>query len=110
MTNGNSNIGGKIKTLRTGRRMTQQDVADVLGVNRTTISNYEIGRRVPSLTELKKIAAMFGVGLDFFGVATKDEIFDLLSRARDVFQDDDIPKEEKEKLYRELMKLYLSLE
>ena len=110
MTNGNSNIGGKIKTLRTGRRMTQQDVADVLGVNRTTISNYEIGRRVPSLTELKKIAAMFGVGLDFFGVATKDEIFDLLSRARDVFQDDEIPKEEKEKLYRELMKLYLSLE
>lgn len=110
MTDGNSNIGGKIKTLRTGRRMTQQDVADVLGVNRTTISNYEIGRRVPSLTELKKIAAMFGVGLDFFGVATKDEIFDLLSRARDVFQDDEIPKEEKEKLYRELMKLYLSLE
>lgn len=109
MTDGNSIIGGKIKTLRTGRRMTQQDVADVLGVNRTTISNYEIGRRVPSLTELKKIAAMFGVGLDFFGVATKDEIFDLLSRARDVFQDDEIPKEEKEKLYRELMKLYLSL-
>lgn len=110
MTDGNSVIGGKIKTLRTGRRMTQQDVADVLGVNRTTISNYEIGRRVPSLNELKKIAAMFGVGLDFFGVATKDEIFDLLSRARDVFQDDGIPKEEKEKLYRELMKLYLSLE
>lgn len=106
----NDAIGGKIKTLRNGRKMTQQDVADVLGVNRTTISNYEIGRRVPSLTELKKIAAMFGVGLDFFGVATKDEIFDLLSRARDVFNDDQIPKTEKEKVYKELMKLYLSLE
>lgn len=104
-----NDLGGKIKTLRTGRRLTQQDVADALGVNRTTISNYEIGRRVPSLTELKRIAEYYGVGLDYFGVATKDDVFDLLSRARDIFQNDEIPKERKEEIYRELMKLYLTL-
>lgn len=104
-----NDLGGKIKTLRTGRKLTQQDVADALGVNRTTISNYEIGRRVPSLTELKRIAEYYGVGLDYFGVATKDDVFDLLSRARDIFQNDEIPKERKEEIYRELMKLYLTL-
>lgn len=105
-----ANIGEKLKTLRRGRKLTQQQVADHFGISRGTISNYEIGRRKPTIRELQAFAAFYNVPLDFFGeVATKDELFDILSRAKMVFQSDDVPKSDKESLYRELMKLYLEI-
>lgn len=104
-------IGLKLQSLRKARHLTQQDVADRFGLSRTTISNYEIGRRRPTITELQAFAEFFGVSLDHFGVSsTKDELLDLVARAKKVFQDDDIPREKKEAVYRELMKLYLDLE
>lgn len=102
-------IGAKLKILRKGRRLTQEQLAERLGVNRATISNYEISRRSPSLKELKRYAEFYGVGLDYFGVSTKDEVFDLLTRAKEVFASEEISKEQKEELYKELLKLYLSM-
>lgn len=95
--------------LRKGRRLTQQALADRMGVTRATISNYETGRRSPHLSELKRFAAFYGVGLDFFGIATADEVFDLVSRAKEVFNNENISKETKDDIYKELMKLYLKL-
>lgn len=103
-------IANKLKTLRKGRKMTQQELADKLNLNRSTISNYEVGRRVPHFPELESIAYFFGVGLDYFGVAPKDEVFDLLSRAKEVFESDKVNKVDKERLYKELMRIYLSIE
>ena len=105
-----SDICNKLKKLRKQKKVTQQELADHIGLNRATISNYEVGRRTPHLPELQLFADYFGVGLDYFGVATKDEVFDTLSRAKDVFENKNIPKSEKEKLYKELMRLYLSLD
>lgn len=105
----NDSIGAKLKILRKGRKLTQEQLAEKLGVNRATISNYEIGRRLPNLNDLKRFAEFYGVGLDYFGVVSKDEMFDLLSRARDVFASDAISKEEKEEIYKEIMKLYLNM-
>lgn len=96
--------------LRKERRMTQQQIADALGIKRATISNYEIGRRSPHLTELQRIAEFFGVGLDYFGVAQADDVLDLLVRAQRVFENENIPTEKKEAVYKELMKLYLNLQ
>lgn len=89
--------------------MTQQELADRLGLKRATISNYEIGRRSPHLPELERIAEFFGVGLDYFGIAKKDDVLDLIARAKKVFDNKDIPAEKKECVYKELMKLYLNL-
>ena len=100
-----NNIGTKLKTLRKGRKYTQQELADKLGITRCTVSNYEVGRRTPHLTELKRFAEFYGVDLSYFGVASKDEIFDLLSRAKEVFKNDNIPQDKKDDLYKELMKL-----
>lgn len=105
----NESIASKLKILRKGRKLTQEQLAERLGVNRATISNYEIGRRLPNLNDLKRFAEFYGVGLDYFGVVSKDEMFDLLSRARDVFESDAISKEQKEEIYREIMKLYLNM-
>lgn len=103
-------IAYKLKTLRKGRKLTQQELAEKIGLNRATISNYEVGRRLPHLPELERFADFFGVGLDYFGVAAKDEVFELLSRAKGVFMSADVPKETKEELYKGLLKLYLSME
>lgn len=105
----NDSIGEKIKTLRHAKGMTQQQIADAIGMNRATLCGYETGRRTPRLPDLQQIAEFFGVGLDYFGVATTDDVFDILARAKDVFASDVISKEEKEKLYKELMRLYLQL-
>ena len=102
-------IGSKLKHLRKSKKMTQQEISEKVDIKRSTISNYEIGRRTPHLKDLQKIAAVFGVGLDYFGVSETDEVFDVLARAKEVFNNEDISQEEKEDLYREFMKMYLNL-
>lgn len=103
------NIGAKIKTLRKGKKMTQFELAEALQITRASVSNYELGRRMPHISELKRIAEYFGVGLDYFGISSTDEVFDLISRAREVFQSEDVPAEKKQAVFDELMRLYLSI-
>lgn len=104
------NIGKKLKSLRKGRGLTQQQLAEKMDISRATISNYEVGRRSPHLSELRRFADFYGVSLDFFGVATTDEVFELLSRAKEVFENPNVPKEKKEGIYKEFMRLYLELQ
>lgn len=103
-------IGAKLKTLRKGRSLTQQELSERLELSRATISNYEVGRRNPHLPELKRFAQFYNVGLDYFGIETKDESFELLSRAKSVFHNENIDKSEKERLYKSIMRIYLEME
>ncbi len=105
----NESIGKKLKTLRKSQRLTQQTIADKIGITRATISNYEIDRRTPNLRDLQKIADFFGVGLDYFGISTADEVRDVLARAKEVFENEQVSKEKKDELYKELMRLYLNI-
>ena len=102
-------ISKKIKALRKTRGMTQEQLAEKLGVQRATISNYEIGRRSPHIKELEKIADALGVSLDYFGVGTND-VHDLIARAKFVFENPEISTQEKADVYKEVMRLYLDLE
>ena len=101
--------GKKLKILRKGRKLTQQQLSDALGWSRATVCNYEIGRRNISLPHLKQLAEYFGVGLDYFGVSSKDEVFDLISRAQKIFENESIPADVKQDLFEEIMKLHLKL-
>ena len=103
-------IGKKLKVLRKSRGLTQQDLADRLECRRSTISNYEIGRRSPSIQELSRIASILGVGLDYFGIDKGKDLHELVATARVMFEDDSIPASEKAKAYKEIMKLYLDIE
>lgn len=104
-----SKIGKKLRILRKTKGYTQQQLADLLGVQRATVSNYEVGRRSPHIKELERIAEFLGVNLEYFGVSN-DDLTDLVAKARVVFDDDDIPLEEKTKAYKEILKLYLELD
>ena len=101
-------IANKLQQLRKGRKLTQQELADRLGITRATVSNHECGRRSPHLSELKRFAEFYGVGLDYFGLTSTDEIFDLMSRAQSIFESDSVSKETKDDLYLSLMQLYLA--
>lgn len=102
-------LGDQIKSLRKSKRMTQEDFAAKISVSRSTLSCYETGQRTPNIKTLREIATVCGVGLDYFGIHPKDEAFELLARAKDVFESPDVSELEKEQLYREFMKLYLNL-
>ncbi len=103
-------IGSKLKTLRKGRGLTQFELAYRMNWSRATVSNYESNRRVPHLQQLTALSHFFGVGMDYWGVQTEDESFELLSRARSVLCNKDIPKAERERIYKEIMKMYLEME
>lgn len=104
-----NDIGQKIKSLRKSRGLTQTELAEKLGLRCSTVSGYETGYRTPKVRELESIAKFFGVGLDYFGIASQDEVMEVLARARKIFENEAVPAAEKDELYREIMRLYLSI-
>ena len=57
-------IGNKIKSYRENRKMTQKDVAEILGVEPATISKYELNMIEPNIESLKKLAETFEITID----------------------------------------------
>lgn len=51
----------RLKELRKAEKLTQQEFADKLGIKRSTISNYDIGRSEPSKSVISLICRTFSV-------------------------------------------------
>ena len=58
------NLGEKIKKYREEKKMTQMEVAEVLGVKPATISKYESGTLEPNIESLKKFSELFEISVD----------------------------------------------
>jgi putative transcriptional regulator len=54
----------RIKVLRAERDMTQEQLAELVGVTRNTIISIEKDKYCPSLKLGFRIAAIFGIGID----------------------------------------------
>ena len=54
-----------LKALRLEGELTQAELAKELNISRDAVSSYESGRRQPDLNLLVKIAAFFGVSVDY---------------------------------------------
>ncbi|MBP5454097.1 MAG: helix-turn-helix transcriptional regulator [Lachnospiraceae bacterium] len=50
--------------MRKALQMTQEDIADKLGVTRQSVAKWESGETVPDLDKCKLLADIFGVSLD----------------------------------------------
>ena len=58
-------LGDRIRTLREEQRLSQLELAKILGIGNTTLSQYESNQRTPS-DEIKiKIADYFNVSIDY---------------------------------------------
>lgn len=103
-------VGRRIRQLRKSRSLKQDDLSEVLGgLSRPQISNIETGRRNINIHQIHALADFFGVSIETLGLQTEVvETSDLLERAKLIFQNEDVPLEEKQELYEEVMKLYLS--
>lgn len=55
----------KFKEARTKRGLGQKEVAYKLGVTQPTISDWESGRKTPTLDNIKALAKLYGVSLDY---------------------------------------------
>lgn len=103
-------FGGKLKTLRKSRHISQEELGQILGVSRATIGSWESARRNISIRHLEQICDFFKVDINYFrDNKTVNEVIDLLERARLLFSNEDLPLEEKQKLSEELMRLYLQM-
>ena len=76
--------GAYLASLRKGRDMTQQQVADILGVSNKTVSKWESGAGLPDIGALPALAALYGV--------TADDILAGETRPRAV-SDDNVQRE-----------------
>jgi transcriptional regulator with XRE-family HTH domain len=54
----------RIRALRRKFKMSQEDLAQLLGCDRVTVSHYEHGRAIPPLYVAQRMAQIFNVSLD----------------------------------------------
>lgn len=57
--------GDKIALLREKRGLTQEDLANKIGISRASLSHYEKNRREPDYTTMTKLADFFHVSVDY---------------------------------------------
>ncbi len=58
-------IAGKLRSLRENKRWTQQQVAQLLRIDRSAYAYYETAKTFPSLVLLVDIADLYGVSTDY---------------------------------------------
>ena len=58
-------IGSKIKAARLEKKLTQEQVAEILGVSRQTISNWENEKSYPDIISVIKMSDCYEVSLDY---------------------------------------------
>lgn len=58
-------VGEKLKELRSFYRMTQDDIAELLSMSRTSFSKYENGAANPPLNVLRKLSAIYNVPIEY---------------------------------------------
>lgn len=70
-------FGERLKKLRIQEGMTQQQLADRLGVTKSVVSYYELQERYPSPEILIKFASIFHTSTDYLLGLTKTESISL---------------------------------
>lgn len=106
-------LGSRIERARRSRKLTQQQLADSLGVARTTVTAIEKGVRSIRPEELVQIASLTGRPLRYFlstSLVSPDEDFSLRFRAVASPNSDEMALDEDIVAFQELCEWYIELE
>lgn len=116
------NFGAKLKAQRVSRGLTQDELAEAIGVSRRTLCYYEQGGTYPKNRSIyTKLAAFFGLDVNYF--LTEDEEFlaesairygrrglsqaeAVLAQASALFAGGELSDEDKLAFIREIQELY----
>ncbi len=71
------NFATRLKELRMQYRLTQTQLAERLGVSKSTISYYELLERTPSPDILVRLAEVFNVSLDYLMGLNRKQIIEI---------------------------------
>lgn len=58
-------LSEKILNLRKARNMSQEELADSLGVSRQAVSRWEVGSALPDASNILQLSKLFGVSADY---------------------------------------------
>lgn len=98
----NENLGNRLKALRVAHRLTQQDVADKMGIPKSTYGNYERGERGVPLSQLNNLCSIYNVKMDDFVKEDRIVIENSINRNCDFFikefNDVEFTKKQQERL------------
>nr|MCR5429321.1 helix-turn-helix domain-containing protein [Lachnospiraceae bacterium] len=76
-----SNLAENIRTFRKQRRLTQEQLAEVMGVTTGAVHKWEIGASVPELGMIMELADFFDVSMDVLtGYRMKDNRIEALKK------------------------------
>ena len=70
-------FGDRLRKLRKERKLTQKELASLIGVKNSVISFYEVGDRTPSLEVLVKLSKALHVSTDVLLGLDKSETVDV---------------------------------
>lgn len=68
-----SDFSRTFRTLRVDSNLSQQELAEQLGISKSTVSLYEHGKREPNLALLEQIADFFDISMDYLLGRTQKE-------------------------------------
>lgn len=75
------NYGERLKRLREDKKLSQQQLADRLNINRSTYARYELGQTQPDYETLQRLADFYGVSVDYlFGRENKKNLPELTAK------------------------------
>lgn len=76
----------RLKELRQEKKISQKDLAEIIGVPQSSIGFFESGDRVPNLRNLEKLAKYFNVSTDYLlgisNIRAKAEVVKVKSMAK----------------------------
>ena len=84
-------LGKKIRALRFKADMTQEQLADKLGIAAQSVSKWENGTTMPDIITLPLLAEIFGVTIDDLFDLTVEQRFNRIENRMDV--EDDLPQD-----------------
>ena len=73
-------IGAAIKKLRTERGITQEELANIMGVSFQAVSKWETNATTPDIAILPQLALFFGVSIDTLFSMNKDDYIERISK------------------------------
>ena len=107
----------RLRLSRARVRLTQQELADKVGVGLRAIASYETGEMNPRAKTLGKLANVLGVSLEYLACfedtpkpkndTMKEDIENLLTQNKALFAGGHISQESKDAFFTAIMKAYL---
>ena len=110
-------LGKTIKAYRNSKKTTLKELASQINVTASFLSDIENNKKLPSVDTLNKLAEAFNIPLyilfkDFsdFEIKTTENNFSnqdsFMLQARALFLSDDLSKEDKESIFKDITDLY----